>query len=104
MTGNPFDVTMGFVIGHRTNKSPSEVNVSVLAPAMFGDSFIALFNSNEIYIMGSGGAFKSAWNPTEISEKTGWADVTPKTFADIADLSILVHDPEEKRKLVAEGF
>lgn len=105
---------VGVLVGKRHDlakdqrgKKPSEINVSVLVPAMLSDSCILYNDNNKTYVMWSTGAFKTTWTPVDIDDSTKWSDVTcvgADGKAELTDVVVTCSDPEESSSLRRAGY
>lgn len=66
---------IGVIVGKK-NVDPSNINVSVLVPAMISNACILYHNGESTSVMWACGAFKSAWNPIDIDSNVTWDSVT----------------------------
>jgi len=101
---------IGVIVGRRTNrtrhdiKKPSEIDVSVLVPAMISNSCILFHNSNNTYIMWSGGVFKDEWKPADITNTIDWASVTQTNFQKMCNILIPIPDADMEKELIQNKY
>lgn len=86
-------------------KDPSEINISVLVPAMISNGCILFHNFNNTYIMWSCGILKQTWNPVDIDEETEWSNVSTVNDANtIYDINIPVPNEQDRIDLHNRGY
>ena len=109
---------IGIIVSRRTSlmkdlskeiwKAPSEINVSVLVPAMVTNGCIIFYNSKRSYIMWSSGCFKSTWKPNNIdntiydnvSFADAWNNVSSfDTWNNFGDVQVPLYNGDEENVL-----
>ncbi|XWV24480.1 hypothetical protein QJ856_gp0038 [Tupanvirus deep ocean] len=101
---------IGVIVGRRTDvktgilKKPTDIGVSVLAPAMLSNGCILFHNWNDTYVMSTCGVFKTAWNPVEIENGVGWDNLTKLNFRQIVDVVVPIPDPILESDLRRNGY
>ena len=95
---------IGVIVGRRTYRKPSDVNVSVLIPAMVSNSCIIFHNTKNNYLIWAAGACNTEWNPTTISLHTSWDNITCIEIADILSLVQVVHCDISLNNLIQQKY
>lgn len=118
---------IGIIVGRRTCSGgsnlnsldnlnflkPSEINISVLAPAMISNACILFHNFKSNYILWSCGAFHEQWNPAEIKKESEinkvikddvWDYVSTISIEQIQHIIIPIYSEEEHHHLVVNGY
>ncbi|XWV25711.1 hypothetical protein QJ857_gp0038 [Tupanvirus soda lake] len=101
---------IGVIVGRRTDvktgilKKPTDIGVSVLAPAMLSNGCILFHNWNDTYVMSACGAFKTTWNPTDIENGITWNDLTKLNISQIVDVIVPIPDPVLESDLRRNGY
>lgn len=102
--GKQLKAVVGVLVSQRRS-NPTNINVSVLVPAMIADSCILHYDGNNTSVMWSCGAFKSSWNPIDITPIITWNDVTyVNGVHNINDILIPKCDAEIEKKLIAKNY
>lgn len=83
---------------------PSQINVSVLVPAMISNGCIIFNDLTANYNMWSCGTFKSTWNPMDITEETGWSAVTTVNTSQIIEIMIPFANINDEHVLTSKGY
>ena len=108
--GSHLKAIIGVIVGRRTRddsniiKKPSEIDVSVLVPTMISNGCILFHNLKDTYIMWSCGVFKTAWNPSDITENLGWQSVSTIGINQICNVSIPIPDQTKQKNLIDDGY
>ena len=101
---------IGVIVGRRSYpgsnnmRNPSEINVSVLTPAMISNACILFHNSNDTYVMWSSGAFKLAWNPIDITDGIQWSNLTKTNAENIGNVTLPIYNESEASLLRNSGY
>ena len=109
--GSHLKAIIGVIVGRRTTVGsdkvlkPSEINVSVLAPALLSNSSCILFyNTTTTFVMNASDVFSNAWDSAEISSETGWDNVSSINIEDIGNVMIPVTDLKSQNELLSSGY
>lgn len=101
---------IGIVVGRRTSseepvrlRSPQEIDVSVLVPAMISDSCILFHNVNDSYLMWSTGSFKDHLHPPDIGPSTTWSDIKSVSFEELANIPLPMYD-DKLGSSICQGY
>lgn len=86
------------------NHKPSEINVSVLVPAMISNGCIIYHNSKDMHVVWSSGSFKTEWNPPDITESSTWEDILSINTDKISEVSIPACEVELQKEAQQKGY
>ena len=88
------------------DKPPSEIDVSVLVPAMIGDGCILYHDGIETFVMWSSGSFSRMWDPRDIDDTTTWNELTLVGIecSDITNVTCTTCDPYQVSLLTTKGY
>lgn len=109
--GSHFKAVIGVIVGRRSNdinnnvKKPSDINVSVLVPAMISNGCIIFHNTKDNYLMWSSGIFRNTLMPNDINENTNtWENISTFSTKNICEVNIPVADSEKENNLINQGY
>ena len=106
--GVHFKAVIGIIVGENSDQrraiKPSEVNVSVMVPAMLSNGCILYHNSVNTYIMWSCGVFQSTWKPADIDNTIEWPAVTALDMEAMANTTITIADSSNENHLLTSGY
>ena len=102
--GRRTPIISDFDLSIQTIKQPSEINVSVLFPAMITDGCILFHNAKNTYIMWSSGSFQSELNPQDITNNIGWDSITTISCENILNVKIPVIDKKTHETFKSQGY
>lgn len=95
---------IGVIVGRRGHRKPSDINVSVLIPAMVSNSCIIFHNTKNNYVMWATGTCNTAWQPIKINFNTSWDSITCIKIDDILSLIQVVHCDINLNKLIKQKY
>lgn len=102
---------VGVIVGSKTTrisshaqKKPSEIDVSVLVPAMISNGCILFHDNVSTYIMWTCGIFKSVWNPVDVTNTTDWPEISTICVDKICSTLIPIHDEQQQIQLRDKGY
>lgn len=101
---------IGVIIGRRSSpnieqiKQPSEINVSVLFPAMITDGCILFHNTKATYVMWSTGAFQTELQPQDITSRITWNSITTISSEVLTNVKIPIIDDEIHQFYKSKGY
>jgi hypothetical protein len=81
------------LIPPRRRTKPSDIDVSVLVPAMISNACILYYDSTNIYVMWANGCFVNAFKHIEINDKSKWEDITVIQARNLGNVVCDVCDP-----------
>jgi hypothetical protein len=108
--GTHLKAVIGVIVGRRTNatkntiKTPADIDVSVLVPAMISNSCILFHNWKNTYVMWSSGIFKNELNPHDITDESVWLDITNVDPNKIINIKIPIVDSSLESNLRDKGY
>ncbi len=86
------------------NHKPADVQISVLVPAMIGNSCIILNDGTNNFVMWSSSIFRSEWNPNEVIDITNWEDVSKISFDVLAKTLIPFPNQQQDIELREQNY
>ncbi|VBB18900.1 hypothetical protein YASMINEVIRUS_1432 [Yasminevirus sp. GU-2018] len=105
---NHADSTTGSIFNRKPTKQPSDINVSVLVPAMVSNACIMYHDSINTYAMWASGTFRQEWKVVDIEPSTEWENLTKVSLGSdhpsLTDISIPSYDEDQVAKLLTHGY